>query len=183
MNFATANKAEKETSIKQELLGFLEELQQGKIYAIEYGDPKKPNGPMSGIRIKYIMTAGGEQFRLCQLSRGMEGGGIYHPDAESTLKQALVLHEHYTRPIKNPVMRKLLDSRPMPESSWFTISWHTHSNEFKMTSLANEYLFQKIGRLTGAQHKELFAHLAPFMTSDNGFFPFNQSHTSLDQEQ
>lgn len=131
MNFATANKAEKENSVKQELLSFLEDLQQGKIYAIEYGDPKKPNGMLSGIRIKYIMTAGGEQFRLCQLSRGMEGSGLYYPDIESALERALIMRERYTRPIENPVMRKLLESRPMPALSWFTIL-KTHTSVGKV---------------------------------------------------
>lgn len=53
-----------------------------------------------------------------------------------------------------------------------------------MTLISNAYLFQRIGMLSGAQHKELFAHLAPFMTSDNGFFPFTNPthHSTRDSE-
>lgn len=104
-----------------ELTNLLQQLQEGKLEAVEYGEPGNPTGWLSGIRIKFMNTMGGHQFRICQLSRGMEGGGMYYPDISGAFEQASKLLAQYTKPIENPAIRKLLDSKPRSELKWFGI--------------------------------------------------------------
>jgi len=103
------------------LKDLLTKLLSGEIEAIEYGDHNNPRGVMSGIRIKYIPTMGGKQFRICQLSRGMESGGMYYQEIDDTITQAIKLQTKYTERSSNPIIRKLLDSRPQIPLSWFGI--------------------------------------------------------------
>ena len=99
----------------------LADLKEGKFEAVEFGDPDQPAGWLSGIRIKYIDTMGGTQFRICSISRGMESGGIYHYNIEGAFEQASKMHERYTRPIENKLIRELLDKKPRPDLAWFGI--------------------------------------------------------------
>lgn len=57
----------------------LPHLQEGRLDAIEYGDPKQPGGYLSYMRIRYIATPAGMQYCIKFLRAGMEGSGIYFP--------------------------------------------------------------------------------------------------------
>ena len=97
------------------------DLKEGKYEAVEFGEPHDPTGVMAGIRIKYIQTAGGMQFRICTLSRGMESGGLYEPTATSTGRIAQEMQDRYTRPHPNPQIQKFLSTKPKRELSWYGI--------------------------------------------------------------
>jgi hypothetical protein len=51
----------------------------------------------------------------------MESGGIYHHDIDGAFEQASKMHERYTRPIENKLIRELLDKKPRPDLAWFGI--------------------------------------------------------------
>jgi hypothetical protein len=97
------------------MLNMLTEIKADLSKSMEFGDPESPLGLHSGIRIRYMVTAGGYQYRLCTLdSSGRESsGGIYEPDEESALIQAVKMEQHYLRPVlhrhhlKAPSERKL----------------------------------------------------------------------------
>lgn len=97
------------------MLNMLTEIKMDPKKSMEFGDPSSPLGFSSGIRIRYMDTAGGSQYRLCTLDGyGRESsGGIYEPDEESALIQAVKMEEHYLRPmlyrhrLRAPNQRKL----------------------------------------------------------------------------
>jgi hypothetical protein len=95
MNFST-------TSLKEQ-----HELLLSQIYmlvtmpgsCLEYGNPERPGGAFSGLRIYYINTMGGLQYRLTRLSQpGIEGSGEYTPDAKEMALMAQKARDHYERP-------------------------------------------------------------------------------------
>ncbi len=83
------------------MLNMLLEIKMDPKKSMEFGDPTEPLGPSSGIRIRYMDTAGGSQYRLCTLDgTGRESsGGIYELDEESALIQATKMEERYLRPL------------------------------------------------------------------------------------
>ena len=102
-----------------ELEEHLSKLKDGNIKSIEYGDPNNPGGYLSGIRITYIPTAGGLQFRISQLFNGIEGGSIYHPTIDGAARISLTRKNNYIKPNPNPFIRRLLSQRKQTELSWF----------------------------------------------------------------
>jgi hypothetical protein len=91
------------------MLNMLTEIKADPSKSMEFGDPKSPLGLHSGIRIRYMATAGGYQYRLCTLdSSGRESsGGIYEPDEDSALIQAVKMEEDYLRPLSHKLQRAL----------------------------------------------------------------------------
>jgi hypothetical protein len=120
MNFST-------TSLKEQ-----HELLLSQIYmlvtmpgsCLEYGNPEHPGGAFSGLRIYYINTMGGLQYRLTRLSQpGIEGSGEYSPDAEEMILMAQKARAHYERPTplrdKIRAMRRERGESSDPALSWF----------------------------------------------------------------
>ena len=85
--------------VQQALRGFEglhEELINGRIAAVEYGDPTNAGGAFSFLRIRAIATPAGRQLAVKELHFGREGSGIYfHLDDQEELK--VHLHERLER--------------------------------------------------------------------------------------
>lgn len=82
-------------------------------YAMEYGIPTEPGGFMSYLRIRWMNTAGGWQFRLCELYNGREGSGDYTPEISEMLLKAEQMVQHYHRTVQSSVLRQALIERRM----------------------------------------------------------------------
>lgn len=73
---------------------------------LEYGDHNEISGSiLSYLRIKYMNTAGGLQYRLCTLYLGTEGSGFYSPDPDVIIAEAMKQVIHYHRP--TPMRKEL----------------------------------------------------------------------------
>lgn len=109
------------------LAALLPKLQSGELQAIEYGPPNEPNGFMSYLRIKWILTAGGSQFRICELYRGNEGSGYYTPEISEIQLKAENLVQHYHRTVQSSALRRQLQERlgnghgPSDQFDWFPV--------------------------------------------------------------
>lgn len=103
------------------LADLLVQLKTGRIPVIEYGDPEQAGGVFSHLRVKYMMTAGGMQFRICQLTAfGQEGSGLYYPEIADTALQCMLMVDRYHRP--NPVAARIRGIIPasLTKLTWFT---------------------------------------------------------------
>lgn len=91
-------------------------------YFAEYGLPSDPGGPLSYLRVSWIRTHGGEQFRLCELYNGREGSGQYTPDlSEMLLLAEQMVHYYHRRVLSNP-LRRALDGRRQRGTAEFSIA-------------------------------------------------------------
>ncbi len=91
-------------ALNRVLVDLIAKLKSGEVEVIEYGEPGNPGGPMSYLRIRYMMTAGGKQFSLRVLnSRGQQGSGFYSPDPADILVLATQQVIHYHRPTSFPI--------------------------------------------------------------------------------
>lgn len=82
-----------------ELRRLLPLLQAGTIRVIEYGSTKnKGQYNCAAIRIRYLNTAGGPQFGIRTVTRGIEGSGDYTPDSSECLFKAQRRMEEFERP-------------------------------------------------------------------------------------
>lgn len=103
------------------LADLLVQLKNGSVKVIEYGDPAKPGGVFSHLRVYWMMTAGGLQFRICQLTAfGQEGSGMYYPEIADTALQCMLMVDRYHRP--NPVAARIRGLTPasMTNLTWFS---------------------------------------------------------------
>ena len=110
--------------VQQALRGFEglhEELINGRIAAVEYGDPTNAGGVLSFLRIRSIATPAGRQLAVKELHFGQEGSGIYfHPDDWEGLKAHLRERlEHIHRPVR--FARPARTSANAPEVMFFGI--------------------------------------------------------------
>ena len=82
-------------AMKDQLHTLLVQLKTGSIDGIEYGVPCQPTAAF--LRIRYALTAGGEQFQVKQVTRGMEGSGYYTPVLNEALHASMnrVLRFHH----------------------------------------------------------------------------------------
>lgn len=129
---------ERVTELDTLLKGLLVQLQAGHISNVEYGEPGAPGGPFSGIRVRYMMTAGGMQFRICQLTAlGHECGGLYYPDVEATALQCMLMVDRYHRPA--PVALRLRGLTPvnLATLTWFAFESGTERQLPSPTSLSD----------------------------------------------
>lgn len=89
----------------------LPRLRAGEIYAIEFGDPDMPKGPMSHHRIRLIATPAGSQFCFKLISRRMEGSGDYigmPDDREIGIMAQSKLERYFApSPFSSELQRKL----------------------------------------------------------------------------
>ncbi len=91
-------------ALNRVLVDLIAKLKSGEVEVIEYGEPGNPGGPMSYLRIRYMMTAGGKQFSLHVLnSLGQQGSGFYSPDPADILVLATQQVIHYHRPTRFPI--------------------------------------------------------------------------------
>lgn len=114
---------DEELALYAELNNLLLDLKDGRAEVVEYGDPKiQPGSYFSAIRIRWMLTAGGKQFRICQLSGGMEGGGMYYYELQDASKAAMNLVRHYHRPtaMQTKLREKMRERHALPvELKWF----------------------------------------------------------------
>lgn len=78
---------------------------------MEYGHPSEPGGFMSYLRIRWMNTAGGPQFRICELYHGREGSGDYTPELSEILLKAEQMVHHYHRSVTSSVFKQELERR------------------------------------------------------------------------
>jgi hypothetical protein len=103
------------------LADMLVKLKSGSIPVLEYGDPEKPGGVFSHLRVYWMMTAGGMQFRICQLTAfGQEGSGMYYPEIADCALQCMLMVDRYHRP--NPTVARI---RGITPSSLTNLTWFT----------------------------------------------------------
>lgn len=95
-------------NLSDRLSNMLVDLQYGRIECIEYGHPERRPYD-SYIRIRFIATAGGEQFQIRTLTMGVEGSGDYQPTIAGAIESAMDQVLHYHRPMSNPMIQARLD--------------------------------------------------------------------------
>lgn len=87
---------------------------------IEYGDPtKRPGWFLSAIRIRWMQTAGGWQFRICELRSGTEGSGAYFPTEREAAMYAMQRVVYYHRPLA-PALQERFGRSEITNLSFFT---------------------------------------------------------------
>lgn len=97
----------------QHLLEMISALEQGMI--LEYGERSHPGGYLSGIRCRFMKTAGGIQYGIHSLnSFGQQSGGEYTPDVQKALQIIKERQAYYHRISDLPILR---EPRPL---GWFT---------------------------------------------------------------
>jgi hypothetical protein len=81
-----------------DLLQKIEILQEGEGTVLEYGVENKPGGMFSAVRIRWMKTAGGNQYGIHVLNHlGQQGSGEYVQDKEYALSAALKQEAYYNR--------------------------------------------------------------------------------------
>ncbi|MET0980260.1 MAG: hypothetical protein ABWX90_03330 [Candidatus Saccharimonadales bacterium] len=102
----------------------LTDLREGKIHAIEFGNPNMPGGHLSHHRIKVIATPSGSQVCFKLMSRGMEGSGDYMGNAdERAIEIKAQTHlERYFRPTQFTALLAKMDRKlPSDDLTYFAI--------------------------------------------------------------
>lgn len=90
---------------------------------IRYGDPTNPKGYHDAMVLRYQPTLGGMQFSYRYVNRiGIEGSGIYSHDPHVIAQVAQKAVETHNRPITNPSIRAMLDSRPKVALSFYIVN-------------------------------------------------------------
>lgn len=75
--------------MRNDLKSLLNQLKNGEIEAVEYGEPGKPFGFMSSHRIIFIPTVGGSQFGIKQVTgRGLGSGMYFGLDVDAVIKSS-----------------------------------------------------------------------------------------------
>jgi hypothetical protein len=103
--------------LQAELDTLLVQLRANEISLIEYGEGNV-GGVMSYLRIRYMMTAGGMQFRLTTLIHHVEGSGHYVPSVEEMRILALDAVLYYHRDTGIARFRKAFNADTM---KWFAV--------------------------------------------------------------
>lgn len=95
--------------MSNDLKSLLNQLQNGEIEAVEYGEKGKPFGFMSSHRIIFIPTAGGAQFGIKQVTgRGLGSGMYLGLDVDLVIKSSEKMVERYLTPHANPMIQEML---------------------------------------------------------------------------
>lgn len=81
-----------------DLLQKIETLQKDENVVLEYGVENRPGGMLSAVRIRWMKTAGGNQYGIHVLNySGQQGSGEYVQDKEHALSAALKQEAFYNR--------------------------------------------------------------------------------------
>ncbi len=134
--------------LENQLHELLPQVVEGKIEAIEYGDPADTCGIFSAFRICYMKTAGGMQFRLAQLvlSRG-ESTINYYPTANVCIEDTMESIQYFHRDTRLSIKRREIRERnntPVPQLSWFPVKKEVTGINFSST-LTEEDLIKTFG--------------------------------------
>lgn len=124
-NTPTADTPTAGATISSQIREALPKLMSGELYALEYGDPSCPGGFLSYLRIRFLPTAGGDQFTIKLLRNGIEGSGDYYPEprVESMIERVIVLIDRYHKP--NPAVARALGASKLAQRtklSFFEVS-------------------------------------------------------------
>lgn len=83
---------------QEEVLTHGNKLKEDRNLRMEYGDKQLPGAYLAYVRIQFMNTAGGEQFRISTIDHlGREGSGIYSPDLKAIAREAAKMIAHYHR--------------------------------------------------------------------------------------